>query len=584
MPQYDKRPVVQIEDESGACDVGWPAILQRLGETGDLCIECYPGAPVPQIVATFRDADPDAEIVDTAQFFYDAAAIEAALAPVLGDDPVFARFAPVGIGTFVDIQAVERWRAGRQEDKRLIVVGPGAAHVMPARDALLYVSMARWELQQRQRQKEIGNLGVDNLDARPAEKYRRAFFVDWRVGDRIKWPLIPEAQFILEMNGPEPKMIAGEAYLRALEQVIDRPFRVVPFFDAGPWGGQWMRDRFDLPEGPPNYAWCFDCVPEENSLLLGFGEEQFEIPALDLVHLQTLPLLGPGIVRRFGAEFPIRFDLLDTMDGGNLSLQVHPKTEYAREAFNISYTQDESYYILDAGPDATVYLGSTDSADPADFSDALRAAEDGSHPLDVEKYVNRLPAKRHDHFLIPAGTIHCSGCNTMVLEISATPYIFTFKLWDWNRLGLDGRPRPIHLHHGLANIDWSRREAFTHEQLVNCVEPIASGADWSCEKTGLHPLEFIETERFWFGSTIELNTGGTVNVLNLVAGDAAVVESSSRAFEPFEVHFAETFIVPAAVGPFTIRAASCDGAQCAVMRAYVRIQDEAAPEADYSIG
>jgi mannose-6-phosphate isomerase class I len=569
--QYDKRPVVQIDDPSAGCDVGWPTILQRLGEAGDLCIECYPGAPVRQIVAAFRDADPEAEVIDTAEFFYDAAAIEAALAPVLGDDPVFARFVPIGIDTFVDPEAVERWRADRQADKRLIVIGPGAAHVMPTRDGLLYVSMARWELQQRQRRQEIGNLGLDNLNARPAEKYRRAFFVDWRVGDRIKWPLIPEARFILEMNGPEPKMIAGDAYLRALGQVIDRPFRVVPFFDAGPWGGQWMRERFDLPDGPPNYAWCFDCVPEENSLLLGFGEAQFEIPALDLVHLQTMPLLGLEIVRRFGAEFPIRFDLLDTMEGGNLSLQVHPQTEYAREAFNISYTQDESYYILDAGPDATVYLGLTDSANPADFSNALKAAEDGRHPLDVEKYVNRLPAKRHDHFLIPAGTIHCSGRNVMVLEISATPYIFTFKLWDWNRLGLDGRPRPTHLQHGLANLDWSRREAFTQDQLVNRVEPVASGADWSCEKTGLHPLEFIETERFWFGSTIELNTGGTVNVLNLVAGDAACVESPSRAFEPFEVHFAETFIVPAGVGPFRIRAADGDGVQCAVMRAYVRL-------------
>ena len=71
--------------------------------------------------------------------------------------------------------------------------------------------------------------------------------------------------------------------------------------------------------------------------------------------------------------------------------------------------------------------------------------------------VDGRPARKHDHFLIPAGTIHCSGRDGVVLEISATPYIFTFKLWDWGRTGLDGRPRPIHLDHGLQNIDWSRR-------------------------------------------------------------------------------------------------------------------------------
>lgn len=208
-----------------------------------------------------------------------------------------------------------------------------------------------------------------------------------------------------------------------------------------------MKEVCDLDREVPNFAWCFDCVPEENSLYLGFGDVRFELPSIDLVFAYPARLLGNPVYGRFGDEFPIRFDFLDTMEGGNLSLQVHPLTQYIQEKFGMHYTQDESYYMLDAAEDATVYLGVKEGIEPEEMIDALNEAQE-SGCFDAEKYVGRYPVKKHDHLLIPAGTIHCSGTNGMVLEISATPYIFTFKLWDWGRLGLDGRPRPINIKHG----------------------------------------------------------------------------------------------------------------------------------------
>jgi mannose-6-phosphate isomerase class I len=201
----------------------------------------------------------------------------------------------------------------------------------------------------------------------------------------------------------------------------------------------------------------------------------------------------------------------------------------------------------------------------------LRAAQNGGPSFPAEQYVNKFPARKHDHFLIPAGTIHCSGKNSMVLEISATPYIFTFKLWDWDRLGLNGLPRPIHLDHGIANIAWERQTDWVRRSLINRVELLAQNGRWSEERTGLHELEFIETRRRWFTQINSHDTQQTVNVLNLVEGREATVESPTGAFEPFVVHYAETFIVPAAAGAYTIRpSGESEGKKCGVIKAFVR--------------
>jgi mannose-6-phosphate isomerase len=212
-----------------------------------------------------------------------------------------------------------------------------------------------------------------------------------------------------------------------------------------------------------------------------------------------------------------------------------------------------------------------DGTDPEAMFTDLQAAQRGEKTFDDEKFAACFPARKHDHFLIPAGTLHCSGAGSMVLEISATPYIFTFKLWDWNRLGLDGKPRPINLEHGRANICWDRDESYARQHLVNQIVKVAEGDGWVEERTGLHKAEFIETRRHWFSTTVPHDTGGGVNVINLVEGEEAIVESPTGAFTPFVVHYAETFIVPAHVGAYTIRPHGLSvGKTCATLKAYVR--------------
>jgi len=583
---YDKRPFVAVPGGEGAAVEGWDAIAESLrraiaargGARTLLSIECYPGVDEMAVFAAVQQRlRPDCAVL-AADALLDSAAIDALVGPALGTDPVFGRLSSLELPRFFDPARVAKLRAaaGEWNGGLCLIVGCGAELLAAsgwetAERLLVYADLARWEAQLRFR-RGGANLGGDNRADTAAAKYKRAFFVDWRVADRWKIPLLARCDYVLDTNDPAvPKLADGSVVRAGLRHAVSRPFRVVPFFDPAPWGGQWMRRVCDLDPGPPNYGWCFDCVPEENSLVLGLGAVRLELPAIDVVFTHPRELLGEEIYRRFGAEFPIRFDLLDTMGGGNLSFQVHPLTEFARREYGLAYTQDESYYLLDAGPDASVMLGLRDDVNPAEMLAALAAAQSGSAPFPADRFANRWPARKHDHFLIPAGTVHCSGADSMVLEISATPYIFTFKLWDWGRLGLDGKPRPIHLAEGAANIQWERRTAMTRGELINAVVPLESGPGWREERTGLHAAEFIETRRHWFTGPVQHDTAGTVNVINLVEGVAVTIESPTGAFAPFEVHYAETFIVPAAVGRYTIRpVGSTGGREWATLKAFVR--------------
>lgn len=576
---YDRFPTVRVSGHEVL--LGYDALvgaLERrvdaLGRSGAdrvvLACDSYPGVRDDEVLGALGSLRPEV-LIDTRDLFPEPDELTRRMEPFLTDDRVFGRMCFGELEDFMDAAALVSARRRVEEARGLVVVcGFGAALVHPG-DVLVYCDVTRWEIQLRYRA-GMPNYRCDNGDDDVLRKVKRGYFVEWRLADRHKARLLGRADYVVDtIDTGSPRAVTGSALADALDVASSRPFRTVPYFDPGVWGGQWMRERFGLPGEKPNYAWAFDGVPEENALALAFDNAVVRVPAMDLTLLRPLPLLGEGVYAHYGAEFPIRFDLLDTMGGQNLSLQVHPTTDYIRRAFGMAYTQDESYYILDASEDACVYLGLREGADPEEMMGALELANAGGAPFDAERYVNRIPARPHDHFLIPAGTVHCSGAGTMVLEISATPYLFTFKLWDWGRTGLDGRPRPVHLEHGRQVIRWDRDKTWVRRNLVGRARKVEDACGAALvERTGLHELEPLETRRYTIepGARVLLDSRGTVSVLNLVAGEEAVVGSPTGAFEPMPVHYAETFVVPAATGPYTVENVS--GSDVVFVRAYVR--------------
>ena len=550
---YDKYPELAIAGYE-ACE-GYDAIaktlLANVRGKSVIVFDCYP--EVDQTEVEVGLAALGATWFHTDDCMMDKAAYAEFIRPFVTDDRVFGVMNALKLTDILQKDKAAAMKAEIEKTDGIVcVIGVGASLVCEG-DTLVYLDLARWEIQCRFRNGAT-NWHTDNAEANKLAKFKQGFFVEWRMADRHKRKIMKKADYLLDTNVPNtPKMVSGEGWRRGLETFATRPFRLVPYFAPEVWGGQWMKEVCDLDRTSPNFAWAFDGVPEENSIFMRFGDVRIEVPSIDVVFYAPRKLLGDKVHARFGDEYPIRFDFLDTIGGQNLSLQVHPLTEYIQHTFGMHYTQDESYYILDCNDDTYVYLGLKEGVDPDKMLADLESAQRGEIIFPAENYVNKIPVKKHDHFLIPAGTIHCSGAGTMVLEISATPYIFTFKLWDWARIGLDGLPRPVHINHGKEVIQWDRTTGWVMKNLVNAFETIEESGGYLEEHTGLHEREFIETRRHTLTGERLFKTEGSVLQANVVEGRGAVIESPTGAFAPYEVHYAETFIIPESVKEFTIR-------------------------------
>ena len=558
---YDPNPRYPLT--GGEVERGFGALAGSLAETRPRTLAIDGPAALPwsgfltRLGEALAGRDLTAELVDARHALSPWKEIQQRTdASLLPGDRVFGRIFEGSLADLFD----ELSDATGTGANIVVIFGPGSA--LFEHDLLWYADLPKRDSLAAVRQGEAGNLGQPVGEAGSEQ---RLLFVDWPVLERHKQELLSRLDLYIDLREPEtPRSLDGETLRRSLHKLAGRPFRIRPTFFPGPWGGQWLRDVLGISTAAPNLAWSYELITPESGILFG-RDDPVEVGFELLMAAEGERVLGAELAARFGVSFPIRFDYLDTFGGGHLSIQCHPTEQYMREKFGLPYTQHETYYVVDTKPGAEVFLGLREDADLEAFRVEATRAENSGLELDPKRYLQTHPAVRHRLYLIPAGTAHASGADNLVLEISATPYLYTLRFYDWLRRDLEGELRPVHLAHAFSNLDSSRSGDSVRRDLIPEPKPIRQGADWVELELGRLPDLFFAVHRLDFEEAIEDDTAGRFHVLNLVAGERIEIESGAG-----EVHglaYAETIVVPASVGPYRLRRVR--GGACKVVKAFV---------------
>lgn len=446
----------------------------------------------------------------------------------------------------------------------VVVYGYGSLiqEFRPLYDVKCWLDITPMNAMLRIRAGEYANLGKKHTGI-INRTIRRCYYCDFENAVQLRKELFATGEldwYFLDNDRNNLQMMPFSTFADVCAQLVKYPFRAKPCYLEGVWGGSYMKEKRHLPEKMRNAAWVFDFIPMEVSVLVKAGEELLDINYCSFVHKEGVALMSEKCVKKYQGYFPIRFNWDDSYHStGNMSIQCHSGGEFNVKNYNEFGRQDESYYVVVTGQDAKTFIGFRDDADIPAFFREIEAADTEHKPCDYLKYVSYEESKPGLQVMLPAGTIHSSGRNQVILEIgSLTIGSYTYKMYDYLRLDFDGKQRPIHTHLGELNVRQDRRHSVIHdpdspEYIVQQPRLDKEGEGWKEFILGENPQMYISLRRLEFEKTCEQDTKGEkFHVLTLVDGDHVRIRSVEHPERYFDLDFMEIACVPASMGKYVI--------------------------------
>ena len=479
------------------------------------------------------------------------------------EDPtlLFGRLYKGGYEGLLDpgkLQAFRQSAARSEEGVVTVVAGPGCLipELRDLYDLKAYLDVTPKESILRIRRGQYVNLGMDAPLTTPLI-IRRCYYCDFEVAVHLRRELLGRGgvDFYIESDHPEDmKLLPYEAFTEVMDSLSGYPFRCKPVYLEGVWGGTYVMKLRGLPKEMRNCAWVFDLIPMEVSILVEVGDTVVEFPFSTFFMKEGNAVLGPKVVEKFGGYFPIRFNYDDSYHStGNMSIQCHSGSAWNKEHYDELGRQDESYYVVATGHDAKTFIGFRDDADIPQFFRDIEAADTEGKPVDYLKYVSYEESKPGLQVLLPAGTIHSSGRNQVILEIgSLTVGSYTYKMYDYLRLDFDGKQRPIHTKLGEQNVATERTTSWIRSNVAVPPRLVRETPDGKEYIVGEHELLYFSLRRLEFDRRMEDDTAGKFHVLTLVDGERVRVRSLDYPEKCYEADFMDLVVVPASVGRYVI--------------------------------